>query len=222
MPTSAACALLTSMVLLAGCASEGTGPTTPRDGREPSPAPPPDAGTATGHGGDVRRVAVPHEDGSPPTVTIRLATPRSARTLAEASQPPGRVHGSSVDLAKARLLGTTVGEDPNGGVARVRVSISERITCRDADARQFERPRRRYFPPPQIERVRAAPGALLPTRRRRSLQMSLIGARCGPHADAVEVRGQLWGEAINGHGLEAVTPHIHFSYRPPGLDSSTG
>jgi hypothetical protein len=43
--------------------------------------------------------------------------------------------------------------------------------------------------------------------------LALIGARCGPDAQAVEVHGQLWGEAINGRGLEAVTPHIRFSYR---------
>ena len=177
---------------LAGCSSGSGGPTTPRD---------------------VRRVAVPDQDVSPPTVKITLATPRGARALAEASQPPGRPPGPSVELAQPRLSGTTVGEDAGGGVARVRVSISERITCRGADGRRFERLRRRYFPPPQIERIQAAPGAVLPTRLRRSLQLSLIGARCGPDADAVEVDGQLWGEAINGHGLEAVTPHVHFSYR---------
>jgi hypothetical protein len=26
------------------------------------------------------------------------------------------------------------------------------------------------------------------------------------------VRGELWGEAINGSGLEAVTPHLQFVY----------
>jgi hypothetical protein len=60
------------------------------------------------------------------------------------------------------------------------------------------------------------PGARLPTRLARSRQLSLVGARCGHHAEAVEVGGQLWSEAINGHGLEAVTPHIHFPYRAGG------
>jgi hypothetical protein len=40
----------------------------------------------------------------------------------------------------------------------------------------------------------------------------LIGARCGRDADGVAVQGELWGEAINGQGLEAVTPHIRVSY----------
>lgn len=95
----------------------------------------------------------------------------------------------------------------------MRVSILERIKCRDPGGRSSERLRRRYFPPPQIERIRAAPGTRLPTRRTRSLPLSLVGSRCGPGARAVEVHGQLWGEAITGEGLEAVTPHIHFSYR---------
>jgi hypothetical protein len=163
--------------------------------------------------GEPTRVRVPERDGSPPAVRVVLATPQDGQTLAEASQPPGRRAANEVALATPRLRGTTLGEDSNGGVARVRVSISERIACRGADGRHFERLRRRYFPPPQIERIRATPGARLPTRRTRSLELSLIGARCGRDADAVEVRGQLWGEAINGRGLEAVTPHIHFSFR---------
>jgi hypothetical protein len=191
-------ALAISVALLAGCASEKARPSTA-----------PDARRATG----LTHVVVPETDGSPPKVTIALATRRGARTLAKVSQPLGEHHTSAGELAEPHLRGTTVGEDPNGGVARVRVSISERIACRGADGSHFTRLRQRYFPPPQIEQIRAAPGARLPTRRKRSLQLSLIGARCGPDAHAVEVHGQLWGEAINGRGLEAVTPHIHFSYR---------
>jgi hypothetical protein len=165
------------------------------------------------HGDDIGWVRVPERDGSPPAVRVALMTPRGARTLAEASQPPGRPPATEVELARPRLRGTTLGEDFDGGVARVRVSISERIGCQSADGRRFERRRRRYFPPPQIERIRATPGARLPTLRTRSLQLSLIGGRCGLNAEAVAVQGQLWGEAINGHGLEAVTPQIHFSFR---------
>lgn len=191
-----------SVAVLAGCASESGGPAT---GPEPQ---------AKDHGAELARVRVPERDGSPPAVRVALATPGEARAVVEASQPPGRAPATEVELAAPLLRGTTLGEDRNGGVARVRVSISERIVCRGVSGRHFERLRRRYFPPPQIERIRAAPGARLPTLRTRSLQLSLIGARCGPDADAVEVQGQLWGEAINGHGLEAVTPHIHFSFRP--------
>ena len=141
------------------------------------------------HVADIGWVKVPERDGSPPAVRVALMTPRGARILAEASQPPGRPPAAGVELATPRLRGTTVGEDFDGGVTRVRVSISELIACRGADGRRFERRRRRYFPPPQIERIRAAPGARLPRLRTRSLQLSLVGSRCGHDADAVEVQG---------------------------------
>ncbi len=158
------------------------------------------------------RVSVPERDTSPPIARIVLAAIGGQR-LAEASQPPGHSGSAAVELREPRLQGTALGEDADGGVARVRVSISERISCRAADGARFERRRTRYFPPPQIERIRATPGTRLPTTRRRSLRLSLVGPRCGTRGVAAEVRGELWGEAINGFGLEAVTPHVRFVYR---------
>jgi hypothetical protein len=191
--------------------------------REPAdapqtPAPPPDAGTATGHGADPARVAVPRRDQSPPAAEISLARP-GGETLARVSIPGGS-HPARVPLESPRLIGTTVGRDRNGGVARVRVSIKERITCSGAGGREAERLRTRYFPPPQVERIRSTPGAQLPTERRRSLELSLVGERCGPGGRAGTVVGELWGEAINGSGLEAVTPHIRFVYRRTGKISA--
>jgi hypothetical protein len=94
----------------------------------------------------------------------------------------------------------------------VRVSIRELIDCRTPDGRESERPRIRYFPPPQIERIRSNPGARLPTTATRTLPLALAGDRCG-RAEPVAVHGELWGEAINGSGLEAVTPHLRFTWR---------
>lgn len=133
------------------------------------------------------------------------------RQLAGASRP-GSPHSGELELTEPRLRGTTVGEDPNGGIARVRVSISERISCRGDDGTRFERLRARYFPPPQIEQIRAAPGAGLPTHGKRSRLLSLAGERCGANAEATEVHGKLWGEVINGHGLETFTPPVRFRY----------
>lgn len=178
-----------------------------------NPAPPPDAGTATGHAGDATRVIVPEQDASPPTGRIELADSATGRTLGEASRP-GSPHSGERELAEPRLRGTTTGEDPNGGIARVRVSISERISCRGDDGARFERLRTRYFPPPQIEQIRTAPGARLPTRDTRSRLLTLAGKRCGTNAEATEVHGKLWGEVINGHGLETITPPVRFRYRP--------
>jgi hypothetical protein len=166
------------------------------------PAPPPDAGTATGHGADPARVVVPSSDPTPPAATVALATASD-----------GGTHPATVELSEPRLRGTTIGKDSDGGVSRVRISIAERITCQAPDGRRFERLRTRYFPPPEVERIRARPGARLPTRRTRSRVLALAGDRCGAGARPTEIHAELWGQAINGHGLEAVTPHIRFVHR---------
>jgi hypothetical protein len=219
------CALALCFGLFVGCESEDHGrpetaaeqqartdPQPSPDGGGANPAPPPDAGTATGHGGDATRVIVPERDASPPAARIALADSATGRTLAETSRPRSP-HSGELELAEPRLRGTTVGEDPNGGITRVRVSISERISCRGDDGTRFERLRVRYFPPPQTEQIRAAPGARLPTRSTRSRLLSLAELRCGAKAEGTEVHGKLWGEVINGHGLETITPPVRFRYR---------
>ena len=203
------------MSLIVGCTSDDDDDGQPRTaGAEAgaSPPPPPDAGTARGHGADGARVVVPASDDTPPEATVTLADARDGRTRGKAAQP-GATHSGTVELPEPRLRGTTIGEDANGGVSRVRISIAERITCEGGEGRRFERLRTRYFPPPEVERIRARPGVRLPTRRKRSRVLALGGDRCGAGARPAEVHGELWGQAINSHGLEAVTPHIRFVYR---------
>ncbi len=171
-----------------------------------TPAPPPDAGTRTGHAGDrPGRVEVPESDESPPDATILLRS-AGGRTLARIA---GRGEGEedAVTVSSPKLRGTTVGTDDDGGVARVRVSIREELRCGSGI-----RLRTRYFPPPQVERIRSTPGALLPTRKTRSVPIELSVTRCGETPK--QIRGELWGEAINGSGLEAVTSHIPFTWSP--------
>lgn len=198
-----ASALVFAFLLLAGCAGEE-----PQD-QAPPPAPPPDGGTRAGHGANAREVRVPRRDSSPPTATIVLEA-AGGTPLAEASQP-GQPPKAAVELSQPRLRGTATGRDTDGGVARVRVSISELITCRTQDGSTSKRPRIRYFPPPQIERIRSNPGARLAIEASRTLPLGL-GNRCGD-AEAVEVEGELWAEATNGTGLEAVTPHVEFNWK---------
>ena len=153
---------------------------------------------------------MPDNDTSPPKGTIVLAS-KGRRTLARASEP-GKANGMTVRLDGPVIRGTTVGLDENGGVARVRVSVHEKITCSaGSGGREAVRLRTRYFPPPQVERIRSNPGALLPTRKVRSLPIELTTERCD--GDRAEIRGELWGEAVNGSGLEAVTPHLRFVFR---------
>lgn len=203
-----------ALVLLAGCSSqdekevERPAQPDPPPERPAQPAPPPDAGTQAGHGADAREVAVPRRDSSPPTATIVLES-AGGSPLAEASQPGDHPEGA-VELSRPRLRGTATGRDDNGGVARVRISISEINTCRTQDGTSIERPRTRYFPPPQIERIRSNPGTRLVTEESRTLPLAL-GGRCGD-AEVVAVKGELWAEATNGSGLEAVTPHVRFKW----------
>jgi hypothetical protein len=206
-----------ALAVVAGCGGEDE-PDRPAAAAErteraepATPAPPPDAGTQTGHGADrPSRVEVPDSDASPPKATIVLASP-ARRTLDRASEP-GKASGMTVRLDRPVIRGTVVGLDENGGVARVRVSVHEKITCSGGPGgREAARLRTRYFPPPQVERIRSNPGALLPTRQVRSLPIELSTERCA--GDRAEIRGELWGEAINGSGLEAVTPHLRFVFR---------
>lgn len=160
---------------------------------------------------DPIRVAVPARDPTPPEAVITLRRAGGA-PLVRASQPPGPAHPRPVMLTEPRLGATALGRDPDGGIARVRVSISERIACRGDGGHAYERLRTRYFPPPQIENIRSNPGAPRPTALTRSLTLALVGDRCG-RGRATAVHGELWGEAINGSGLEAVTPHLRFVWR---------
>jgi hypothetical protein len=207
--------LLLAALLLAGCGDDQATEKPTTEARqaaqdEPaSPAPPPDAGTQAGHGADPGRVVVPEHDPSPPAATITLARADGA-ALAETSQPEQASHPDPVTLDEPALRGTTTGRDADGGVARVRVSLREELKCRAPDG-SYQLLRTRYFPPPQVERIRSNPGARLPTRARRSLPLSLSESRCNAGRLAA-VHGELWGEAINGSGLEAVTPHLRFVY----------
>jgi hypothetical protein len=192
------------------CAASRAAPEADTRAASPAPPPPPDAGTRAGHGADVSpTVEVPEADQSPPEATIMLSA--GGAPLARASQPPGDEGRAVVRLRRPSLRGTTVGSDHDGGVARVRVSIKERITCRRGSfGATFTRLRTRYFPPPQVERIRSTPGAVLPTRRVRSLRLRVGAGSCGPGARPRSIHGELWGEAVNGSGLEAVTPHVRF------------
>lgn len=164
--------LVLGAVLLVACGDDET-----EQQRPSSPAPPPDAGTQAGHGADPGRVAVPERDPSPPAASITLAR-ADGGALAETSQPPEDTSPRTVTLDQPRLRGTTTGRDADGGVARVRVSVREEIECRNGDS-AYLRLRTRYFPPPQVERIRSNPGARLPTSAKRSLPLSLSEGRCG-------------------------------------------
>jgi hypothetical protein len=161
-------------------------------------------------GDEPARVTVPDSDDSAPSTTIELRD-ADGHARARASQPPEGDHPAPTTLHVPRLRAVAEGRDTDGGVARVRISIREEILCRHPGGREALRPRTRYFPPSQIERIRSNPGARLPTTVTRTLALALVGERCG-RAEPVSVRGELWGETTNGSGLESVTPHLRFRW----------
>jgi hypothetical protein len=209
-----------SVLLLIGC-GDGDGravrPTavateTPTGtvGNASEPPPAPDGGMRAGHGAHPTRVVVPRHDKTPPAGIVSLQLP-DGRTVAEAAQP-GDAPTEVVKLKQPRLRGTAVGIDMDSGIVRVRVSVRELITCRAPSGATEQREKVSYFPPPQIERMNASPGARIPVRKTRSRSLELGQGRCPASMTPAAVDGKLWGEVINSLGLEAVTPHIRFRW----------
>lgn len=89
--------------------------------------------------------------------------------------------------------------DESGPAERTRWSGNEAsslssIRCRPRAVDALAQPERDPSPPAATVALEAPDGEVL-------------GGR------AARVHGELWGEAINGSGLEAVTPHLRFAYR---------
>jgi hypothetical protein len=207
------------LVLFAGCGGEDDPAPRAEPPRPAAPQPAddgpavavPDGGTQTGHGADTTRVRVPERDRTPPTAVVSLVDERgTALATAEVFRDATPEH---VELDEPRVRGVTVGTDPDSGVLRARVSVTEEISCRaHASGQTFTKLRTRYYPPPAIERMVAPPGARILSRKTRTRTHRLVGDRCGPNADVVAVRGELWGDVTNGSGLEGVSRHIRFTY----------
>jgi hypothetical protein len=136
----------------------------------------------------VAAVVVPPADTTPPEALLRL-------------DPHGRT-------------AVATGRDPDGGVARVRVSIEERVSCRNMLTGERSRVRRiRYFPPPAIARVKVTPGTRLPAERRRSATLPIAGDPC-PGSSVDRIEGSVRADVTNAHELEASSPSRRYTRRP--------
>jgi hypothetical protein len=186
-------AVLLMLVVLAGCGGERA----PQAG---SPAPrgdavtPPDAGMPAGHGAEPGRVRVPRADPSAPEAVVRLAGIQAAS---------GGAAPEPVLLKRPALEPIAVGRDKQG-MGRIRVSLHARMRCRDG-----VRPLVRYFPPPAIERVRIAPGTVVPTQLTRRVRYAL---RC-PEGAPLSAEGTLWADATSAWETEASSAPLRFAYR---------
>lgn len=139
-------------------------------------------------------VEVPERDGTPPEATMRFRHAGGTVVRRSPVQPWRR---PPVALRERTLRLTAVVRDAEG-TGRVRVSLFYRAPCRGGAVT-------RNFPPAQVERVRVAPGARVPSRRSRSVRVRL------PPCTA---RGRAWADATNAHGLEAFSTPIRFRYAP--------
>jgi hypothetical protein len=155
---------------------------------------PPDAGMPAGHGAEPGRVRVPRADPSAPEAVVRLAGIQAAS---------GGAAPEPVLLKRPALEPIAVGRDKQG-MGRIRVSLHARMRCRDG-----VRPLVRYFPPPAIERVRIAPGTVVPTQLTRRVRYAL---RC-PEGAPLSAEGTLWADATSAWETEASSAPLRFAYR---------
>jgi len=173
---------------------------------EPAVAGPPDAGTRAGHGADLDAlffqpargaIRVPHADRTPPLALIRLDA-GAARPVVHRS-PVRRTRSAIVRLVRPQLAATALIRDADGGTGRIRVSLVYVTRCDGTDQQHAK-----YFPPPQIESVRIAPGVRMPIQLTRSARVS-FPAGC-------RVSGKVFAEATNASGLESFSDPIWFTY----------
>lgn len=184
--------LLVALVLLAGCGGDRAAPA--RSEREPGRIAPPDAGMRAGHDNEPARIRVPRADPTAPEAVLRLAGVQ-ATSGGRAPAP--------VRLSEPTLRSIAVGRDKQG-MGRIRVSLHARLRCGDDVA-----PLIRYFPPPATERVRIAPGTVVPTQLSRRVRYAL---RCPDGAPAA-ADGTLWADATSAWETEASSAPVRFSYR---------
>ena len=94
---------------------------------------------------------------------------------------------------------------------RARVSIRARLTCRSTGGKLTTRPLVRYVPPPQIVRIRIAPGTRTRTELRRTVTQRFDTKCMGGTLERFS--GEAWADTTNASGLDSTSKHIHFASR---------
>jgi hypothetical protein len=200
---------------LAACADDPEqsrqSPAPAKSREQPATPAVPDGGVREGHGAEDEAppprergsIRVPETDPTPPRPVVWLA---GARATLDRGAPRVRVpHGDPLEV-------TVVGRDRDGGMGRARVAIRARLTCRDAGGTVTTQPLVRYVPPPQIERIRIAPGTRIRTELRRTVTQRFGNDDC-MGATLERFSGQVWADTTNASGLDATSRHIHFVSR---------
>ena len=207
--------LLVAAAVIGACADDGeraSEQSAPAPARERPAAPAvPDGGVPEGHGADDDAppprergsIVVPETDPTPPRPVVRLA---GARATLERGAPRVLVRPDEP------LSVTVVGRDRDGGMGRARVAIKARLSCRSAGGELATRPLVRYVPPPQVVRIRIAPGTRTRTELRQTVMQRFDSADCDG-GSLERFRGQTWADTTNASGLDATSRHIHFASR---------
>ena len=147
-------------------------------------------------------IVVPETDPTPPRPVVLLA---GVRATLDRGAPRVRVSQDEP------ISVTVVGRDSDGGMGRARVSIRARLTCRSTGGKVVTRPLVRYVPPPQVVRIRIAPG----TRTRTELSQTAterFDTKC-MGGTLERFSGEAWADTTNASGLDATSKHIHFASR---------
>ena len=160
-----------------------------------------------------RTIVVPHADRSPPEVVVSVVDERGRVLASSGGELAPHVPYLPWTTFSGDLWAVALARDFDGGVARIRVSLRERVDCLRAGGSRRRERRVRYIPPPAIERVRITAGTRVPTTRARRVRIGARPGVCGPGERAVSSVLQVWGEANNAHGLESVSTHVRVRQR---------
>jgi hypothetical protein len=147
------------------------------------------------------RVRVAERDTAAPTARLLVDTGDGTRPRVFVSPSRADDRPPVLALPRPEFRATAVARDAKGGTGRIRLSVATSTRC-GTD----ERRRALYLPPAQIENVALPPGADAPVERRRSALIHL------PTRAGCTVTGEVWAEATDAHGLQAVTRHAGFRH----------
>ena len=147
------------------------------------------------------RVVVPQRDTEAPVAALRVVAAGSGEPVLSVSPSAEGEPRQTIRLATPRFTATAIARDDRGGTGRVRLSTTYVTRCGMRTRRTT-----RYLPPAQIANVALPPGTSAPSERRRTETIGLnVQTGC-------TVDGEVWAEATDAHGLQAVTRHVRFGY----------
>jgi hypothetical protein len=150
--------------------------------------------------GEPQRVRVPERDVTAPTAALVLDRGDGRPPIVVAS-PSRQGEKAELLLRGARSITATAVARDTGGTGRIRLSFTRTGRCGGRNVRA-----QTYLPPAQVERIAVPPGASAPVERERTARVPIAPQ------PGCRVSGEIWAEATDAHGLQAVTRHAGFRH----------